>query len=297
MIENQFLIKLRLILKFLAKIVVFTVLVIVLAFALRVFLFSTFVIPSPSMEPALTSGDKIIVNKLIPGPRIFKNLGFIDGTIKPRLNRLRGVRQVKRNDVLVFNYPYNGGSSMAINMSVHYVKRCMALPGDTFYIENGFYHVKGCSDTLGNFQNQMKLSLSSKDNYILNGVYTCFPYHEKFNWNVDSFGPLYVPQKGVRMQLDSMNIVLYHKIIEYETEKSVSVKSDKIYLNDSLITSYCFLSNYYFMAGDYVQDSQDSRYWGLLPEDNIVGKVAVIWKSQNPHTGKIRWDRVMKRVK
>ena len=68
-------------------------------------------------------------------------------------------------------------------------------------------------------------------------------------------------------------------------------------LNDSIIDSYTFTTNYYFMAGDLVRDSRDSRYWGLLPEDHIVGKAAIIWKSVDPYSGDVRWERVMRTVK
>lgn len=67
-------------------------------------------------------------------------------------------------------------------------------------------------------------------------------------------------------------------------------------LNGEPIREYRFLKNYYFMAGDKGLNSQDSRYWGLLPEEYIVGKAAFVWKSVDPYTGKLRWDRFMKKI-
>ena len=269
---------------------------ILLAVVLRVFLFSTFKIPSPSMSPALQSGDFIIVNKLVPGPRIFKSFDFIRTDSKPRFWRLKGMRSVKRNDVLVFNFPYSERGKIGLDIDTYYVKRCVAIPGDTFFIDNGIYRVKGCRDTLGSLANQKWLSNSSEFEYDAE-VFRTFPKKSFFDWNLKNFGPLYVPRKGDCVDIDAMNISLYKTLIEYESEKGIHVKDEQVYLNDSCITAYTFRINYYFMAGDLVRDSQDSRYWGLLPEDHIVGKASIIWKSEDTNTGKIRWDRVMKFIK
>jgi signal peptidase I len=127
-------------------------------------------------------------------------------------------------------------------------------------------------------------------------VYRCFPKQSSYNWNLKYFGPLYVPRKDDCLDINSLNISLYSKLIEYETEKIVKTKGSEISLNDSVIYKYTFLKNYYFMAGDLVQDSRDSRYWGLLPEDHIVGKAVIIWKSKDGNSGKYRWERFFKRI-
>jgi signal peptidase I len=136
-----------------------------------------------------------------------------------------------------------------MDMNVFYAKRCVAIPGDTFFIENEIYKVKNANDRLGNYERQQQLS---------------------------------------KLPLDTLNIALYKNLIIYETGKNISVNQDRILLNNSLITAYTFQQNYYFMAGDYVADSRDSRYWGLLPEDHIVGKVALVWQSIDKNTGKRR---------
>ena len=123
---------------------------VVVALLLRVFLFASFKIPAPSMLPSIEAGENILVNKLIPGPRVYRNFDFRDGK-KVETQRLKGIRAVKRNDVLVFNFPYIGSwNKIKMDLSVNYVKRCVAIPGDTFYIENGIYKVKNVSETLGN---------------------------------------------------------------------------------------------------------------------------------------------------
>lgn len=93
-----------------------------------------------------------------------------------------------------------------------------------------------------------------------------------------------------------MNIDLYKTLIEYETGSNIKITEEKIMLNDKIIKEYQFKNNYYFMAGDQVANSYDSRHWGLLPEDYVVGKVSMIWMSKEPKTKKIRWKRFLKKV-
>src|SRR5690606_25230448 len=127
---------------------------------------------TPSMEPSILAGDRVIVNKLIPGPLIVKNILSLGKEEKPIYKRLIGYRKVKRNDVLIFNFPYSDHKDLELNMKVYYAKRCIALPGDTFYIENGIYRVKGLSDTLGHYENQHILSQNKGSDFDL---YNCFP--------------------------------------------------------------------------------------------------------------------------
>ena len=93
------------------------------------------------------------------------------------------------------------------------------------------------------------------------------------------------------------NCKLYRNVIEWEQKKKLVLKGNSVMLGDSLISEYMFCKNYYFVAGDNRINSQDSRYWGLLPEEFIVGKTTLIWKSVDPNTGKIRWDRLFKKIR
>jgi signal peptidase I len=125
-----------------------------------------------------------------------------------------------------------------------------------------------------------------------------YPYDtDIFRWTVMKLGPLYVPSKGSNILVDSISIKLYKNLIEYETRKSVIVRNKTVYLGDSTIQNYTFRQDYYFMTGDNVQDSQDSRYWGLLPDDLIIGKAVLILNSNDRNTGKYRWDRFLKVLK
>ena len=111
--------------------------------------FTTFTIPSDSMAPTPQAGDRILVNKWIMGARIFNIWDALEDK-EVKIHRLPGVGKVKRNDVLVFNFPYPAKQdSLAMDVMLYYVKRCIALPGDTLEIRNGFYRIRGIEEKLG----------------------------------------------------------------------------------------------------------------------------------------------------
>jgi len=127
-----------------------------------------------------------------------------------------------------------------------------------------------------------------------------FPGDSHYPWNVDNYGPLYIPQKGATVLLNSTNIVLYQKVIgEYENN-GLRVADGKIFINDKETDRYTFKYDYYFMMGDNRHNSQDSRFWGFVPEDHIVGKAVFIWMSYDSNASlfkKIRWGRLFHTVK
>lgn len=97
--------------------------------------------------------------------------------------------------------------------------------------------------------------------------------------------------------MDRTGFVLYKKLIEWEQGGKLEYRDSLVVLDGKPIKAYRFQKNYYFMGGDNGMNSQDSRYWGMLPEEYIVGKAALIWKSIDPNTGKFRWDRFLKRIR
>lgn len=262
----------------------------ILTIILKVFCFDFFKISSGSMEPTLMSGDRVMINKLIPGPRIFKDWKFWKNG-NWELKRIEGLRHIKRNEVLVFNLPStdNDWSVIKMDFNNNMVKRCIGIPGDTFYIENGFYKVRGCLDTLGIYNNQ--LDLSTRNDLVLESALKCFPFDSIHGWNLKNFGPFYIPKTNDTLMININNINLYIKLISYETKKSVEIKQGRVWLSGMIINKYIFKQNYYFMTGDNVFNSYDSRYWGLLPEDHIIGKVAFIWKSEEKCSRKVRRKR------
>ncbi|KUG06924.1 signal peptidase I [Solirubrum puertoriconensis] len=120
------------------------------------------------------------------------------------------------------------------------------------------------------------------------------------NWNRDNYGPLQVPKAGQTVQLTAQNVPIYQKIIQrYEHNEGITVANGQILQNGTPLTSYTFKQDYYFMMGDNRHDSLDSRYWGFVPADHIVGKAVLIWMSVDPNAGlggKIRWSRLFNTI-
>ena len=257
--------------------------------------FTSFRIPTDSMQPTLQPGDNILVNKTIMGARIF-NIWDAAEEKDVEIHRLLGLGKVKRNDVLVFHYPYpHKNDSLSMHLLKYYVKRCIALPGDTMGIRKGHYYVKGIDEPIGNIEAQKRIERLQKED-ARGIVMDTYPWDKYIDWTIQDFGPLHVPARGQTVVMDSTAVKLYRKLIEREQKKPLVRKVNNVYLGDSLIKEYCFQENYYFMGGDYMENSEDSRYWGLLPEPYIVGVATRIWKSVDKSTGKIRWDRVMKKI-
>lgn len=174
-----------------------------------------------------------------------------------------------------------------------------------------------------------KLRLNEEDMYPMYGIYTLnneqrdaiaksghtvtpriegesydasiFPHDPRYAWNKDNFGPIFIPKAGATVELNDSTIVLYDKIIRNYELNTLEVKDGNIYVNGKVATHYTFKQNYYFMMGDNRHNSADSRYWGFVPEDHIVGKPVLVWlsldKFRNWGDGKIRWNRMFRTIK
>jgi signal peptidase I len=119
-------------------------------------------------------------------------------------------------------------------------------------------------------------------------------------WNLDNFGPIWVPSKGTTVKIDTSNIYLYERIIDVYENNDFRVEGDKILINNFPANSYTFKMDYYWMMGDNRHNSADSRYWGFVPEDHIVGKPKFIWLSIDKEAKgfkKIRFNRMFMRIK
>jgi signal peptidase I len=127
-----------------------------------------------------------------------------------------------------------------------------------------------------------------------------FPENEHFLWNVDYFGPVYVPKAGDSVKLTVDSLPLYERIICNYEKNEMRVQHDSIFINNKYTTHYKFKMNYFFMMGDNRHNSADSRFWGFVPEDHIVGKTVMILMSidrkMNEGRSKIRKNRWFKRV-
>ena len=266
-----------------------------LGFVLKITSFASFRIPTDSMQPTLQPGDNILVNKSIMGARLF-DIWEAAEEKEVDIYRLPGFGKVKRNDVLVFHYPYpHKNDNLSMHLLKYYVKRCIALPGDTMGIRKGHYYIKGINEPIGNIEAQKRIERLHKED-ARGIVMNTYPWDKYINWTIQDFGPLHVPAGGQTIDMDSTTVKLYRKLIEWEQKKKLAFQGKEVFLGDSLIREYRFQENYYFVGGDYMENSKDSRYWGLLPEPYIVGVATRIWKSVDKSTGKIRWDRVMKKI-
>ena len=127
------------------------------------------------------------------------------------------------------------------------------------------------------------------------GFGNTFPYDTtQFMWSEDNFGSLWIPQKGTTIQLNARNITLYKRAIQVYEHNAFEERDGKVFVNGKETTSYTFKMNYYWMMGDNRHNSQDSRFWGYVPEDHIVGKASMIWFSWQKGP---RWDRIFRAIK
>jgi signal peptidase I len=124
----------------------------------------------------------------------------------------------------------------------------------------------------------------------------CFPFSPLFTWNLDNFGPLWVPQAGATIPIDEERLALYGALIaQHEGHQQVEIKGGKLWIDGNWQTTYTFGQDYYFVLGDNRHRSDDSRMWGLVPASHLVGKAWLVWFSRAPG-GLVRWERAFRRV-
>ena len=130
------------------------------------------------------------------------------------------------------------------------------------------------------------------------GSYDVFPLGGGKSWTRDNFGPIWIPKKGMRLALTQYNLPIYERIIRVYEHNKLEMKGNEFYVNDKLTKTYTFKMDYYWMMGDNRHNSADSRYWGFVPEDHIVGRPVLVWlsldKDKGWFSGKIRWNRFFK---
>lgn len=239
----------------------------------RIFIAERFNVPSNSMQPTLVPGDKIWVNKMLVGARIYKSLDFEDHA---PLNcfRMPGIRNIRPGDVICFNNPLGYDEWTKIEFKINYVycKRVVGTPGDTVGVKDGITWNNNYEGIIGVLENQMKIH-DTPDSILWRTTFMGTMPFTKSMWTIKNFGPLYIPQKGATIELDSIGRAIYGPVIEYETG----------YWPTDEVTSHTFLHDYYFAFGDNSMDSNDSRYWGFIPEDFIIGIVAGKKVRNNPN--------------
>ena len=236
----------------------------------RMLLFDYFTIPTDSMHPTLKPGDKVIVNKLQMGARIYTDLHFNTEGQELKAFRMKGYGGVRRGDIVVFNFANHWGKINFIINNV-FCKRCIGLPGDSVSAVNGHYRNNNFDGALCTEAQQSQLE-HTPDTLIKEG-YWLPPYRN--GWNIKIFGPTYVPRQGDIIKVYALEASVYKVMLEWELGKEVTWDWDKneAYAAGKRLTQHKWRHNYYFMAGDNVMNSCDSRYWGVVPEEYIVGVV------------------------
>ena len=247
----------------LCRVVLFILLVGLLHFGRRIFIAERFIIPSESMSPTLVPGDKVWVNKLLYGARIYKSFDFEDHA-PLKCFRMPGLRKIRSGDVICFNYPLGYDKWTKIEFKINYVycKRVVGTPGDTIGIKDGVTWNSNYNGIIGVQDNQLAIQ-NTPDSILWRTKFMATMPFTKPMWTMKNFGPLYVPEKGVTIELDSVGRAIYGPVIEYESGS----------WPDDEVCSHTFRHDYYFAFGDNSLDSNDSRYWGFIPEEFIIGIV------------------------
>jgi len=242
------------------------------------------------MEETLFAGDFLLVNKLSYGLRTPRYLPF--STIRIPSGSLELFSGPKRGDVVVFESPAWRDESPP--EPVNFVKRCMAVPGDTIGIENGTVIVNDNRLLPPRLVKKEKLIPFPPD-YVDPRIYPRgAPY------NSDNYGPLPVPAVGQVIDLSRSNIAFWQQLIRREGH-TVDTTGGRIEIDGVVSSSYRVENDYYFMMGDNRRNSLDSRFWGLVPATHLIGKAVVVyWSwdetiSEDSFTARvssIRWNRV-----
>jgi signal peptidase I len=238
------------------------------------FLFALFEVPTGSMEDTVKIGDRLIVNKLIYGGATPYTIPFT--SIRIPHFRVPGFRSIRQGDVIVFDWP-GRRDDVSKPPQVWYLKRCIALPGDTLRIDQKVVYVndKPMQNPEHAKLDPVSLPAPTNNNWNLD----MFPRGSRFN--KDNYGPVIVPKKGMTLDLDAQSFSSWEVFIQREGH-TAELAGDKILIDGRATASYVVARDYIFAMGDNRDNSADSRFWGFVPMEDVIGKPILVCWSWDP---------------
>jgi len=326
-------------------------LVFLVAIAIRVFIVEIYAISSSSMKNTILPKDRVLVNKLSYGPVLpqspfeipwinafyylnSSNHNKVDSTWW-KSRHFKGYSNIRHHDIIVFKLLRNDNQT--------YIKRCIAIPGDTLLIKESKVFINSIKQEYSeNILNSYKLYTSSairlqmdldkmgiyyqkqrnetdRNVYFIlvsedvNGKLRDLPYvdstkrcntyrkidflsifSEDFDWSIDNFGPIIIPGKGDKISLNHSNHIKYKELLRNLEKACIEKKEHHYQVNGKIQTDYTFQNNYFFVMGDNRYQSIDSRFFGLIKEDMIIGKSERVLFST--YDDRFQWKRIYKRI-
>ncbi|MCH8524437.1 MAG: signal peptidase I [Balneolales bacterium] len=322
----------------------------VVAIIIRTFFFEAYRIPTPSMEQTLLTGDFLIVSKMNYGPRTPMTIGVpftsihVPGVTLPWF-RIPGFQNIKRNDIVVFNYPVD---AVPISQRTNYIKRAVGMPGDELEIREKVLYINGepaeyrdtyeqlytvtmrerlrlseskvrlaggsllGSETPGSFVVNMsppvrrevetwpevesiepRMRPASAQDYVRNN----FTFRRGMSGNQDHLPAFVIPYKGMELALDTETWPIYRDVVERHEGNTVQITDDGFLINGELTTNYIIQKDYYFMMGDNRDNSEDSRHWGFVPDNHVIGKPAILYFSWDHDRNLPRFNRLFSLIR
>jgi signal peptidase I len=246
----------------------------VAALIIKTFLIETSRVPTGSMEKTILVGDFLFVNKFVYGSSSPRNIPFTN--IALPYFQLPAIHEPERGDIVVFEYPGDRDEMYSAEI-MNYVKRCIGEPGDTIEIIDKVVFVNG-------IEAKRPEQIQYISPYVTPaGAANPRIFPKGSNFNEDNYGPIYVPKKGDKIPLTLETVEKWRPIIDREFgRRVVTMDGSQILIDGKPADSYTLKQDYYFMMGDNRDDSADSRFWGFVPRDKIVGQALMIYWSWDP---------------